>query len=82
MNLVLYFASVNVPMDGIACVHTMTSMLLNTHACEVDENQYCSKNVATLGATNFTLSTRGSYKLGGESTICTSKSDGLPVVNI
>ncbi len=41
-----------------------------------DEHQYCSKNVATPGATNFTLSTRGSYKLGGDSVVYTSKSDG------
>lgn len=28
------FTSLRVPMDGIACVHTITYMLLNTHACE------------------------------------------------
>ena len=41
-----------------------------------DEHQYCSKNVATPGATNFTLSTRGSYKHGGDSAVCTSKAHG------
>ena len=41
-----------------------------------DEHQYCSKNVVTPGATNFTLSTQGSYKLGGESAVYTSKCDG------
>ena len=43
---------------------------------QTDENHYCSKNDATLGATSFTLSTQGSYKLGGESVVYTSKSDG------
>jgi len=42
----------------------------------VDEHQYCSKNVATPGATNFTLSTQGLYKLGGDDAIYTSKCDG------
>ncbi len=41
-----------------------------------DEQQYCSKNVATPGATNFTLSTRGSYKLGGDSVVYTSRCNG------
>lgn len=41
-----------------------------------DEHQYCSKNVATPGATNFTLSIRGLYKLGGDSAVYTSKSNG------
>ena len=41
-----------------------------------DEHQYCSKTVATPRATSFTLSTRGSYKLGGDSVVYTSKSDG------
>jgi len=34
-----------------------------------DEQQYCSRNVATLGATNFTSSTSGYYKLGGDSVV-------------
>ena len=42
-----------------------------------DEHQYCSKNVATPGATNFILSTRGLYKIGGDSVVYTSKSDGF-----
>jgi len=41
-----------------------------------DERQFCSKNATTHGATNFTLSTWGSYKLGGDSVVYTSKSDG------
>lgn len=41
-----------------------------------DEHEYCSKNAATPGATNFTLSTQGSYKLGGDSIVYTSKCDG------
>jgi len=41
-----------------------------------DEHHYCSKNVATPGATNFTLSIRGSYKLGGDNVVYTSKCDG------
>lgn len=47
-----------------------------TTAPKSGEHQYCSKNVATLGATNFTLSTQGSYKLGGDIVVYTSKSDG------
>ena len=35
------------------------------------EHQYCNKDATTHGATNFTLSTQGSYKLGGDSAICT-----------
>jgi len=42
-----------------------------------DEQQYFSNNVATPGATSFTLSTWGSYKLGGDSVVYTSKSDGF-----
>jgi len=45
----------------------------------VDEHQYCSKNVATPGATSITLSSRGSYKLGGDNVVYTSKSDGSSV---
>jgi len=41
-----------------------------------DEHQYCSMNATTPGATSFTLSTRGSYKLGSDSAIYISKSDG------
>lgn len=41
-----------------------------------DEHQYSKKNVVTPGATSFTLSTRGSYKLGGSSVVYTSESDG------
>ena len=41
-----------------------------------DEHQYCSKNAATPGTASFTLSTQGSYKLGGDSVVYTSKSDG------
>jgi len=37
-----------------------------------DEHQYCSKNAATLGATNFILSTQGSYKLGDDSVVYTN----------
>ena len=47
-----------------------------TTAPKSDEHHYCNKNSTTPGATNFTLSTRGSYKLGGDSAICTSKSEG------
>ena len=43
----------------------------------IDEHQYRSKNVATPEATNFTLSTRGSYTLGGDNVVYTSKSDGF-----
>ena len=41
-----------------------------------DEHLYCNNNAATPAATSFTLSTRGSYKLGGDSVVYTSKSDG------
>jgi len=41
-----------------------------------DEHQYCSILAATPGATNFTLLTRGSYKLGGDSVVYTSRCDG------
>jgi len=41
-----------------------------------DEHQYFSKNAATPRATNFTLSTRGSYKIGGNNVVYTSKRDG------
>jgi len=34
-----------------------------------DEHQYCNKNSATPGATNFTSSTWGSYNLGGDSDV-------------
>ena len=37
-----------------------------------DEPQYCSKDAATPRATNFTLSTQGSYKIKGDSVICTA----------
>jgi len=46
------------------------------HPPKSDEHQYCSKNATTLGATNFNLSTWGLYKLGGDSAVYTSKSDG------
>ena len=36
-----------------------------------DEHQYCNKNAATLGATNFTSSTCGSYKLAGDNDVYT-----------
>ena len=42
-----------------------------------DEHQYCSKNAIAPMATNFTLSNQGLYKLGGDSAIYTSKSDGF-----
>jgi len=41
-----------------------------------DEHLYCSKNVATHGATNFNLLTQGSYKLGGVSVVYTIRCDG------
>ena len=41
-----------------------------------DEPRYCNKNDATPGATMFILSTRGSYKLGGDSVVYTSRCDG------
>lgn len=41
-----------------------------------DEHQYCSKNATTPGATKFTLSTRGSYKIGGDSAVYTSRCNG------
>ena len=41
-----------------------------------DDHHYSSKNVATHRATSFSLSTWGSYKLGGDSIIYTNKSDG------
>ena len=47
-----------------------------TTAPKSDEHQCCNKNVATRGATNFTLSTQGSYKLGGDNVVYTSKYDG------
>jgi len=47
-------------------IYSDTSMVI---VLKSDENQYCNKNVATLGATNFTSSIRGYYKLGGESSI-------------
>jgi len=41
-------------------------------ATKSDEPQYYSKDVATPRVTNFTLSTQGSYKLGGDIAICTT----------
>jgi len=41
-----------------------------------DEHQYCSKNDVTPGATKFTLSTWGSYKLRGDNVVYTIKSGG------
>jgi len=37
-----------------------------------DEPQYCNKDVATPRVTNFTLSTQGSYELGGDNVIFTA----------
>jgi len=36
---------------------------------ESDEHQYCNKNVLTPRATNFTSSTQGLYKLGGDNVV-------------
>jgi len=41
-----------------------------------DEHQYCNNNATTPRATNFTLSTQGSYKLGGDSVVYTCSCDG------
>lgn len=41
-----------------------------------DEHQYCSNNTAAPGATNFTLSTQGLYKLEGDSAVYTCNFDG------
>jgi len=43
---------------------------------QTDEHQYCNENVATLGATNFTSSIRGLYKLGNDSVAYTNKCNG------
>jgi len=34
-----------------------------------DEIQYCKKDIATPRDNNFTSSTRGSYKLGGDNVV-------------
>jgi len=47
-----------------------------------DEHQYCGKNAATLVATSFTLSSRSSYKLGGDNVVYTSKSDGSSLLSV
>jgi len=36
---------------------------------KTEELLYCTKDVATPRATNFTSSTQGSYKLGGDSVV-------------
>ena len=49
-------------------------------APKCDEHQYCSKDVATHGATDFTSLTRGSYKRGGDIVVYTNRCDWCSLV--
>lgn len=55
---------------------TSYSDTLFTTVPKSDENQYCSKNAAIPRATNFTLSTQGSYKFGGHNVVYRCICDG------
>ena len=39
----------------------------------IDEKKYCNKDAATPRATDFTSSTWGSYKLGGDNVVYTNR---------